>query len=212
MVGGGPQKQVAPWRPSMTPGSPYPDADFERWYRDEHPRVVTALALAGGDIETAREATDEAFVRAYERWQKVHAMQSPGGWLYRVALNELKRRLRRQTLERELLRRERPQVIAEVPPIADPNMWHAVRGLPRRQRAAIALRYVLDLTEREVAETMGISRGAASATLTAARRNLQDLLGDELVDSEGSAHQPSGLQQPAPSKRHHPVESGAVDG
>lgn len=196
----------------MTTGPQYPDADFERWYRNEHPRVMTALALAGGDVETAREATDEAFVRAYERWQKVQDMDSPGGWLYRVALNELKRRFRRQTLERELLRRERPQTIADVPPIADPKMWDAVRSLPRRQRAAIALRYVLDLTEREVAETMGISRGAASATLTTARRNLQDALGEELVDGERQTEAPSEVYESVMSDEHQPVESGAIDG
>lgn len=161
------------------------DPDFERWYRREHPLVLTALAIAGGDPEVAREATDEAFVRAYERWARVRVMDSPGGWLYRVALNDLRRRLRRRALERELLRHHRPpSADTSAPPIADPHLWDAVRELPRRQRAAIALRYVLDLTEREVAETMGISRGAASATLTSARRNLQTALGDEITDDD----------------------------
>ncbi len=167
----------------MTDGETRPDLDFERWYRQEHHRVLTALAVAGGDVEIAREATDEAFVRAYERWSRVRVMDSPGGWLYRVALNELRRRARRQTLERELLRRNHHQRLDTAqPPIADPNLWDAVRGLPRRQRSAVALRYVLDLTERDVAATMGISRGAASATLTAARKRLQEVIGEPVTD------------------------------
>ena len=51
-------------------------------------------------------------------------------------------------------------------------MWEAVRSLPERQRTAVALRYVLDLPEAEVAALMGITRGAASSYLTAARRTL----------------------------------------
>lgn len=171
----------------MADGGAGNDGGFERWYRHEHPRVVAALAVAGGDVDVAREATDEAFVRAYERWARVRMMASPGGWLYRVALNELRRKLRRRTLERELLRRQRADEIDQrPPPVADPRVWEAVRGLPRRQRSAVALRYVLDLSERDVAVTMGISRGAASATLSAARKNLQRTLVDP-VDDHGRA-------------------------
>ena len=199
----------------MTPDSGLSDADFERWYRSEHPRVVTALAVAGGNIEVAREATDEAFVRAYERWPKVAAMDSPGGWLYRVAMNELKRRLRRQRLERDLLRRQQQPVTTGPAPIIDPKMWDAVRSLPKRQRSAVALRYVLDMTEREVASTMGISRGAASATLTAARRNLADVLGENVVEPSGTqaldivspCDEPD-IETVQPCR----VESGAIDG
>lgn len=201
----------------MTDGETRPDQDFERWYRQEHHRVLTALAVAGGDVEIAREATDEAFVRAYERWSRVRTMESPGGWLYRVALNELRRRARRQTLERELLRRHhRQRSDTAQPPIADPGLWDAVRGLPRRQRSAIALRYVLDLTERDVAATMGISRGAASATLTAARKRLQDTIGEPVTDS-GEPSPAAGDAPAAPVGlpavlRASTAETGANDG
>lgn len=169
----------------MGRGTEASDLDFEWWYRREHPLVFNALAVAGGDVEIALEATDEAFVRAYERWAKVKVMESPGGWLYRVALNELRRRFRRRKIERELLRRQHDQeVLTQAPPIADPKLWEAVRSLPRRQRSAVALRYVLDLTEKEVAGTMGISRGAASASLTSARKTLQATLGEAIMDDE----------------------------
>ena len=88
-------------------GEADPDREFELWYHSEHPRVLAALVVAGGDVETAREATDEAFVRAYQKWSRVREMASPGGWLYRVALNELRRRFRRRTIEHELFRHGR---------------------------------------------------------------------------------------------------------
>jgi RNA polymerase sigma-70 factor (ECF subfamily) len=77
-------------------------------------------------------------------------------------------------IERDLLRRTPP---AESPPPAlDAGVWAAVRSLPERQRTAVALRYVLDLPEAEVAQIMGTTRGSASATLTTARRRLESLL------------------------------------
>jgi DNA-directed RNA polymerase specialized sigma24 family protein len=55
---------------------------------------------------------------------------------------------------------------AAAPSALQPEVWAAVRGLPDRQRTAVALRYVLDLPEAEVAALMGITRGAASSYLT----------------------------------------------
>jgi RNA polymerase sigma-70 factor (ECF subfamily) len=154
-------------------------SDFGAWYQEEHPRVLAALTVASGRADVARDATDEAFVRAYERWERVRRMTSPGGWLYRVALNDLRRRCRRQAIERELLRRRRPgDDSAQAPTALEPHIWDAVRTLPLRQRTAVALRYVLDLPETEVARLMGVTRGSASATLTAARRRLQSLLAE----------------------------------
>ena len=90
--------------------------------------MARSLLVIGGDVEAARDAVAEAFSRAYERWPRVASMDSPNGWVYRVALNELRRRMRRRALESRLLRRER------LPPISpadiDPELWDAVAALP----------------------------------------------------------------------------------
>lgn len=153
-------------------------AEFASWYRDLYPRVVGLLTVAAGDAEVAKDAAAEAFARAYERWDRVSKHDSPGGWLYTVALNVVRRQARRREVEERLLRRVPPVRAAndEVPVSAD--LWKALRGLTLRQRTAIALRYLLDLPEAEVAQVMGVSRGAASATLSAARRALADRLAD----------------------------------
>lgn len=116
---------------------------FDTWYREEYPRVLAALTVVIGNGDVAADATAEAFVRAYERWDRVSRMLSPGGWLYRVALNVARRRARRLSLERELLRprsrREngglRPdqseQPIAETHATKDPNdSLRVVVGMP----------------------------------------------------------------------------------
>jgi RNA polymerase sigma-70 factor, ECF subfamily len=150
--------------------------DFTTLYETERDGIARSLLVIGGDAEAARDAVAEAFSRAYERWSRVASMDSPSGWVYRVALNELRRRTRRRALGSRLLRRE--QLHPSPPPDIDPELWDAVAALPRRQREAVVLRYVGDLTERDVASVLGISEGAASAALVAARRRLAEQLID----------------------------------
>ena len=64
-----------------------PRRDFEAFYRDGYADIARALAVTLGDLDLAQEATDEAMVRAYVRWQKIGAYDNPGGWVYRVGLN-----------------------------------------------------------------------------------------------------------------------------
>lgn len=147
---------------------------FEDWYPAVHARLFAALVVVADDWDAARDATDEALTRALERWDRVSVMASPDGWAYTVGVNLLRRRRRR-------LARERATVVhvEEAVPELSPEVWSVVRALPPRQREAVALRYVLDLTEPEVARVMGIAVGTASATLGAARAGLRDLLGDQ---------------------------------
>jgi RNA polymerase sigma-70 factor (ECF subfamily) len=154
---------------------------FERWYEHEQPRVLAALTLMAGDAEVAAEVTSEAFAIAYERWTRVLTMASPGGWLQRVAVNAMRRRLRRAAAERALLRSE-PRSVP--PPNLAVEVWTAVAQLPTQQRTAIALRYLLDLTQAEIAELMGIAPGTAAATLSAARKRLAPLLDPSDADVE----------------------------
>jgi RNA polymerase sigma-70 factor (ECF subfamily) len=143
---------------------------FEDWYRSLHPQLVTSLAASIGNAELARDATDEALARAYERWSEVRLMDSPRGWTYRVAFNVARRRLRRRNVEKVLLLRSPIRPHVEGP---SGELWQAVAGLPPRQRQAVALRHVGDLAEAEIASVMGISRGGVSSTLRAAYESLR---------------------------------------
>ena len=148
---------------------------FETWYRTEHPRLLAAMAVVARDTEVAGDVTAEAFARALERWDRVSAMESPGGWTYRVALNLVRRRGRRAALERRLLPRLAGPPVVAVPAHAV-EVWQAVTDLPPRMRTAVALRYLGGLTEAEVAGTMGVATGTVAATLSDARRRLATLL------------------------------------
>ena len=154
--------------------------DFASWYEHEHPRVLGVLCALSGELDASRDATDEAFVRALARWPRVRKMESPGGWTYRVALNELRRSLRKR-------RRDRIEASTapRVPlPETDPELWDLVRRLPERQRVAIVLRYVADLPEQAVAEAMGVRRSTAASTLTQARHRLAEWMQAAEQDEE----------------------------
>jgi RNA polymerase sigma-70 factor (ECF subfamily) len=145
--------------------------EFDDWYRREFPRVRRALTLATGDPLLGEEAAAEAFARALLHWRRVSAMASPGGWVYATALNQVRRTWRRTALERRCAERLRAE---DVPPPALPDtaLWRAVEDLAPRARTAVALRYVADLTEAEVAEAMDVSRGTVATTLSRARQQL----------------------------------------
>jgi RNA polymerase sigma-70 factor (ECF subfamily) len=159
-------------------------ADFGAFYEAEHPRVLGVLCAVSGDREAAIEATDEAFTRTLERWARVRKLDAPAGWTYRVALNALRRAKRRRAMETRLLRRLAP---TDVVPASDRDLWEAVRELPARQSQAIALRYVADLPEAEIARVMGIARGTVASTLSDARVRLAEMLREPALMEEDAS-------------------------
>lgn len=165
-------------QPVSRPGRFDEPPGFEAWYVREHPRLVMVLsAMLAGDHATAAELADETCARALERWDRVGRMASPGGWAYRVACNLGRRRLRRTRREADAIRLV--STTEETPtPDWSVDVRDAVESLPPRERAAVMLRYVADLTQRDIARAMHVSPGAVAASLHAGREKLARLLAD----------------------------------
>jgi RNA polymerase sigma-70 factor (ECF subfamily) len=141
------------------------------------------MLVLTGDPDVAADLTDEALSRALQHWGRVAAMDSPGGWTYRVAVNLWRRTARRRAIERRLL----PRLVSrEVVAAPAGELWDLVRKLTERQRIAVVLRYVADLTEPDIATVMGVTRGTVASTLATARRELGDALADTAVVEEWS--------------------------
>jgi DNA-directed RNA polymerase specialized sigma24 family protein len=58
---------------------------FEEFYEAHHRRLFVSLCLVTGDRQEAEEVMQEAFVRVWERWDKVGRLDAPTGYLYRAA-------------------------------------------------------------------------------------------------------------------------------
>jgi RNA polymerase sigma factor (sigma-70 family) len=158
-----------------------PPVEFEGWYRAEYGRVLASILVLTGDWNDASEITDEAFTRALGRWNRVRVMESPEGWTYRTAVNVWRRTARRRALERRLL----PWLVSRETAAAPAGeVWDLVRSLPIRQRTAVVLRYVADLTEPDIAAVMEVTRGTVASTLADARRALAAALAEPFTAEE----------------------------
>jgi len=152
--------------------------EFTSFYEREAPRLMRSVALATGDPAEAEDAVAEAFARAWSRWSQVRACDQPAAWVMRVALNHVKDRFRRRGVERRRgFRFSRPEAVDDPPPEVDPRLWDAVRALPKQERTLVALRYVSDLSQPEIAEVLRIPVGTVASGLTRARRRLGAALG-----------------------------------
>jgi RNA polymerase sigma factor (sigma-70 family) len=155
------------------------EAEFDAWYRREHPRLANGLYLICGSVDTAREATDEAFARAAARWTRVRKMNSPTGWTFKVGLNLLRREARRRKREAAAVERVGAPAMSAVE-LPEPELWSAVRDLPERQCQVVVMRYVGDLPEAEIASVLGIARGTVASNLSRAL----DTLASKLLEQE----------------------------
>lgn len=169
--------------------------DFEGWYLQRRPRLIGTLVALCANADLAADAADEACSKALERWDRVSAMDSPDAWVTRVAINEMKRQLRRRNLEVRLLRR-RPLVDATQPPTPHSEIWDAVGELPARQRLAVVLRYVGDFDEADISTVMGVARGTVAATLFTARARLADTLADPALLPDSAQPDSAGMEAP----------------
>jgi len=150
-----------------------PDDVFAR----EYERLVRALTLIAGNREDAADAVQEAFVRLVSRWEQISAYEDPAGWVRRVALNRVRDRQRALWRQAGLLLRiqQEHRSLDDDPAweASDQGLWHSLRTLPLRQRTVVALRYVADLTNREIAEMMHVSEGTVDRHLQRALQSLK---------------------------------------
>ena len=159
-------------------------SDFEAFFEDHYAEVLRSVALAIDDHSRAEDVTQEAFARAFRKWRTVSQMDRPVGWVYVVALNAERSRWRRERREqREDDNTAEATVAADPagPVVATVVLRDALTQLTSRQRAAVVLRFLADLTVADIAGVMGCAEGTVKATLHQALRKLRvELEGSEL--------------------------------
>jgi RNA polymerase sigma-70 factor (sigma-E family) len=163
------------------------DTDFTAFFEIAWPRLFrTALAIAG-DRGSAEDALQTAFAKAYASWSRVSSADHPEAYVRRMVVNEIIGSRRHGWWRRERPYEDVGASAAAPSPeqgVVDRDaVWEAVQQLPLRQRAVVVLRYYEDLSEAQIAETLGCSRGTvksqASAALANLRRTGADLRGGD---------------------------------
>ena len=135
---------------------------FEEFFETERDRLFGLLFLVTSDRNEAEEIAQDAFLAVWERWDRVHALENPAGYLTRTAMNLFRRRYRRA----EVLRRILPlaQSSDEAGP-ADSRLMlsDALRTLSPHQRAALLLTELLGYSSVEAAEILRVKPSTIGA-------------------------------------------------
>ena len=148
----------------------------------------TAYVLAG-NAAYAEEAAQDGFVKAQRALGRFRRGAPLRPWLLRIVANEARNRRRSATrrvgLALRVVEDRRPDDAAPSPESAvlagerRSDLLNAVNGLRDEDREVIAVRYFLDLSEAEAAETLGIPRGTVKSRLSRALGRLRERLATE---------------------------------
>lgn len=135
---------------------------FEELFDRQFDRCVHMAHRVVHDRAVAEELASEAFARAWLRWGRLSRQRTADGWVLRVTANLAIDVTRKRPLPLEPAAGELSLADAAVLHVA---LVEAMRALPKRQREAIALRYLAGLSEGEVSATLGISAGSVKTHL-----------------------------------------------
>lgn len=154
------------------------DEDFADFVRMALPDLLRYGHALTGNPHDAADLVQGALERVGSRWSKVLSREGdPRAYVRRAMANAYVSRWRR---------RRREDLVAVLPelPVAggfdrldNEPLWRALAGLPPRQRAVVVMRYFEDLSEAQIAEALGISRGTVKSQASKAMATLRGRIG-----------------------------------
>jgi RNA polymerase sigma-70 factor, ECF subfamily len=160
-------------------------AFVEELFAKHHNEIHAYLVRMLRDPELAADLTQDAFVKAYRAYDTLEASENARAWLYRIAHRVALDELRRRKIIRFLPFTGEHRGSAPSPEhlIMDlrlsGDLQRALERIPERQRSALLLAELHDLTGLELAQALGVSHVAARALLTRARESLRQALAAE---------------------------------
>ena len=168
--------------PDVRPAASAWDADrlVTEIYHGEYKSLVRLAVLLVHDVATAEEVVQDAFEAMHTAWRRLREKEKALSYLRQAVVNRSRSVLRHRTV----VDRNAPKPAPDEPSaehgalalIERSAVIAALRMLPDRQREAVVLRYYADLSEADIAATMGISRGAVKSHTARAMAALKSIL------------------------------------
>ncbi len=164
------------------------DEALEQLYAAHWRELVRLSVLLLRDAGAAEEVVQDAFVAVHGRWDRIRDPAKALAYLRQSVVNRSRSGLRhRAVVQRHLAAAPPPATAA---PADEPSLvsdrrtavLDAMRALPERQREVLALRHYLDLSEAEIADALGISRGAVKSHASRGSARLRELLASYLEE------------------------------
>ena len=156
------------------------DSTFEARFGVLYPRAFALAFRMLGNRTAAEDIAAETMARALLRWDRLDPDRVPG-WVLKVAANQAI----------DLMRRKGRVLEAGVVDLEDSTtlrlaLGQALAKLPRRQREAVTLRYLSDLSEADTAAALGISVGSVKAHVHRGLASLKSDLGHDTLEAFGA--------------------------
>jgi RNA polymerase sigma-70 factor (sigma-E family) len=158
-----------------TPAAPPTQLDFASYVNSRLPHLIKFGFALTTDEHAAADLVQDALERALVKWPRIS--DNPEPYIRRTMVN------RRISLWRKFGAERTTDRLPELPtvdPGHDVALFAALRQLPPKQRAVIALRYLEDLTEPETAAVLGCAVGTVKSQSSSALAKLRVLLGEEV--------------------------------
>ncbi len=153
------------------------DDQLRQWMQDYGTELYRICALMLRDASLAEDATQEAFLRAYQRQESFRGDASARTWLVSIAMNVCRDMLRtpwhRHVDRRDISLLPEPSSSGDLP---DRTVLEAVMGLPPKLREAVLLRYDQGMKIQEIADSLGLSASTVKHRLNQANDKLRKQL------------------------------------
>ncbi|HEX5594824.1 MAG TPA: SigE family RNA polymerase sigma factor [Micromonosporaceae bacterium] len=150
---------------------------FDEFYAANFQSLLLQLYAFTADVGHAQDAVQEAFSRAWPRWDKLRAYDNPATWIRRVAMNVASSRWRRMRAARAHAHFHREQH-AEGPSPDRVALARALAKIPAAHRRALVLFHIADLSISEIAVQEGAAEGTVKSWLHRGRAALASQLSD----------------------------------
>jgi RNA polymerase sigma-70 factor (ECF subfamily) len=152
---------------------------FEDLVRRHKDGVLNLARRIVVDSDAAEDVTQEAFIKAYRQLHRFRGGAAFSTWLYRIAVNEARMYLRSQRRRQARWDTQR-DLEATRPPAPKPGeaerpLAALLQGLPEKQRVALSLFYLQELSIEQIAEAAGARPGTVKAWLSRGRERLRRL-------------------------------------
>lgn len=170
---------------------------FDDFYHATRNRLLHQMYAMTGNLADAQDCVQEAYARAWQRWDQVSEHASPEAWLRTVAWRIAASRWRKVRNGIAAMARHGPPNHTPEPSPDNVALVEALKQIPEAQRRTIVLHHLADLPVEEVARELGVATGTVKARLSRGRAALAELLREE-----AGPHRPSQPNRgPKPTNR-----------